>query len=429
MLKKNPLAKHLRSRIILCLCVLIIAWKLYDAYPPSSIVIAAGPKGGFYDTTSQEIRRLLAAKGIDVEIINYTQTSNILSDVNNPKTNISLGFLAQKVTAGSAPNVVSLGSIMMDPLFIFQRPGLDLQSPSEFKDLKIAVSPANTASRLVSDIVLSSYGILPESANLIQLSLFDMAKAIEQGSVDVAFFLQPATNAVVAGIGERGIATLVSTEHNQAISKRFGYLSALTLSRGSFSVVKNIPPSDKMLVGVPVTVVGKANLHPALVTAVALALKEIVAPPTLVSKPQEFPSMDLDHSFEDSARAGEIYKLGTANEPFLYRHFNFKIAGLLDSLTLVLSVLISLYVILLHLLEPLKIWLENKPHRALETIERMHELAQERSLTDRELERLAELEEYFDAHHNIHSRSVHFASEIKNMHCTRIGKAYQPNAT
>ena len=405
-----------RNPLLIGLTILLIIWRIYESWPPEKIVIAAGPKGGFYDTTSLEIRRLLQAKGINVEILNYTETSKIIGDVNDLKSPISLGFLAQKIEAGVYKNVISLGSIMKDPLFIFQRLGLALTSPAEFRDLKVGVSPKNTGSRAITDIVLMSYGILPDSANLIPLSLFEMQRAVEEGTIDVGFFLQPATNTVVASLGERGLATLVQTEHAQSITKKFGHLSAVTIAKGSFSVIKNLPAKDTQMVAVPVTVIAKHDLHPAIVTALALALKEIVASPTLISVPGEFPSMEIEHTFEDSSRAAEIYKLGTSNEPFLYRHLPFKVAGVLDSLTLILSVLVSVYVILLHLLEPLKLWLEKKPLRQLHALEDLHALAQSRALTQRELAKAAAIEEYFELHHNAHGRSTQYAREIKKLH-------------
>ena len=308
---------------------------------------------------------MLKLKGIAVEIVSYTQTSKIISDVNDAQSNLDIGFLVQAVAPSAYPNLMSLGSIMMDPLFIFQRPGLTIGSPTQLKNLKFGVSPAGSGSRVISDMFLAAYGITPVSSNLVVLPLFEMEKAIEDGSIDVAFFLQPATNSVVAGLGERGRATLVSTEHAEAITKKHGHLSTVVISQGAFSIEKNIPPENTKMLAVPVTVIAKSDLHPALVTAIALALKQIVAPPTLVSKPGEFPTMDIEHSFEDSARAAEIYKLGTGNEPLLYKHLTYKFAGMLDSLTLILSILISIYVISLHLIEPIKIWMEKKPHRQL----------------------------------------------------------------
>jgi TRAP-type uncharacterized transport system substrate-binding protein len=413
---------HSRTRYMVASFILLIIlgliWQVGYSLPPDTIVIAAGPKGGFYDTTSLEIQRQLEAKGFKVEILNYTETEKIITDVNDPDSRVSMGFLIQKVEAAAYKNVMSLGSIMKSPLFIFQRSGLALKSPSDFKGLKIGVSPPNSSSRGISEMVLSSYGIFSDNSEFVPLSLTDMQRAIETGSIDVGFFLQPATNSVIAGIGERGIATLVQTEYAESITKKNGHLSVVTLPKGSFSIVNNLPATDIKMVAAPVTVVAKKNLHVAVVTAVALALKEIVAPPTLVSLPGEFPSMDIERNFQDSSRAADIYKSGTANEPFLYKHFSFVVAGTFDALTLTLGVLLSLPVVLSGLFEPLKLWTNQKPQRQLQTLEGLHALAQTRTLTERELAKVEKIEEYFEKNHNTVERGKRYAREIKKLHLT-----------
>ena len=102
--------------------------------------------------------------------------------------------------------------------------------------------------------------------------------------------------------------------------------------------------------------------------------------------------------------------------PFLYKHLNFKVAGVIDSLTLVLSLLLSVNVILLHLVEPLKFWIQQKPQRQLQILEGLHALAHQRTLTERELAKVEAIEEYFEVHHNTHGRGKYYAGEIKKLH-------------
>ena len=136
---------------------------LVSQAPPRHIVIEAGPKGGFFDSTALLLKDRLEAQGVGVAIINSESTLGIIGNVNQASSKVDIGFIAHEVKAGQYPNVKSLGSVIMDPLFIFARRGLELQSPADFIDLKLGVGPKNTGGRLLTDIVLDEYGITPES--------------------------------------------------------------------------------------------------------------------------------------------------------------------------------------------------------------------------------------------------------------------------
>jgi len=120
---------------------------LFAQLPPRHIVIEAGPKGGFFDTTALLLKTRLEAEGVSVSIINSESTLNIIGNVNRSDHNVDIGFIAHEVKSGHYPNVKSLGSIIMDPLFIFARRGLKLQSPADFIDLTLGVGPKNTGGK------------------------------------------------------------------------------------------------------------------------------------------------------------------------------------------------------------------------------------------------------------------------------------------
>lgn len=156
--------------------------------PPRHIVIEAGPKGGFFDTTALLLKARLESEGVRVSILNSENTLDIIGHVNEPTHAVDIGFIAREVKVGQYPNVKSLGSIIMDPLFIFARSDLNVQSPADFVDLKLGVGSKGTGGRLLTDIVLDEYGITPESSTYIELSLRQMESALRNGDIDVGFF-------------------------------------------------------------------------------------------------------------------------------------------------------------------------------------------------------------------------------------------------
>lgn len=390
---------------------------LYVQLPPLHIVIEAGPKGGFFDTTAVLLKTRLEEQGVSVSIINSESTLSIIGNVNRPDHKVDIGFIAHEVKPGQYPNVKSLGSIIMDPLFIFARRDLNVQSPADFVDLKLGVGPKNTGGRLLTDIVLDEYAITPESSTYVELSLRQMANALRNGDIDVGFFLQPTNNKIVSDIGTLGFAKLVPVNHAGAMVKKYGYLHHLVIERGSFSLSNDLPSSNINMVGIPATVVAKKNLHPAIVVAVSLALKDAYRAPTLVSNRASFPSMNYEFDLDVDVDADQIYKHSPGHIPFLYRIFNFWIAGLLDKSALFLSFLLSAYFFLYYLGFPraYDYWKIGVMARYTRRLESLLGIARSRPLTPREMNEFRKIERYLDPRAKATHHATNLLAEIRSI--------------
>jgi len=398
--------------LVLAAALLLV---LVSQAPPRHVVIEAGPKGGFFDSTALLLKDRLETRGVGVAIINSESTLGIIGNVNQASSKVDIGFIAHEVKAGQYPNVKSLGSVVMDPLFIFARRGLELQSPSDFIDLKLGVGPKNTGGRLLTDIVLDEYGITPESSTYLELSLRQMADALRNGEIDVGFFLQPTANKIVSEIGTLGYANLVPVNHASAMVKKYGYLHHLTIERGSFSLLNNLPSSNVNMVGIPATIIAKKDIHPAIVVLVSLALKDAYRPPTLVSTRASFPSMSYEFDLDADFEADQIYKHSPGYVPFLYRIFNFWVAGLLDKSALFLSFLLSFYFFLYYLGFPraYDYWKLGMMSRYTRRLESLLEAARFRALTAKEAQEFLKIERYLDPKAKASQNAARLLAEIK----------------
>ena len=392
--------------------LLCLVWQA----PPRHIVIEAGPKGGFFDSSALLLKARLEERGVSVAIINSESTLGIIGNVNEPSSKVDIGFIAHEVKSGQYPNVKSLGSVIMDPLFIFARRGLEVHSPADFVDLKLGVGPKKTGGRLLTDIILDEYGITQESSTYIELSLRQMAEALRNGDIDVGFFLQPTTNQIVSDIGVLGYGNLVPIDHASSLVKKYGHLHHLVIERGAFSLLNNLPSSNVNMVGIPATVVAKKDLHPAIVVLVSLALKDAYRPPTLVSTRASFPSMNYEFDLDADFEADRIYKHSPGYVPFLYRIFNFWFAGLLDKSALFLSFLLSAYFFLYYLGFPraYDYWKLGIMSRHMHRLESLLEVARSRALTAQETKELLKIERYLDPKAKASQHAARLLAEIKS---------------
>ena len=237
------------------------------------IYIEAGPKGGFFDTSANVLKKRLKDYNINAEVINREDTVKIVDDINDNNKNIHVGFVAQDLKNAQFKNVEALGSLILEPLFIFYRKDLELNSLADFKGLKIGIGPENSGTRLLAETILNLYGVDSKNTTFIDQTHsihFDM---MEKGELDVGFFLLPANNQFVFKLGTNPSLKIFSLKNSKAISRRFDYLYPEIVQAGGFDLRNNTPNEDIQVVSLPVDLVAKKNLDPSIVVAISLILK------------------------------------------------------------------------------------------------------------------------------------------------------------
>ena len=146
-----------KKKVLAALLALILIVIGVKHWPPSVLVMMAGPTGGYFENTALLLKTELKQRyNIEVLIKQREDTLNIIKDVNDPQSGISVGFIAQDVKANAYPNVTSLGSIVMQPLFIFVRKDSNINSLGDLKGKNIALSPLNSGTRVVAEEVLNA---------------------------------------------------------------------------------------------------------------------------------------------------------------------------------------------------------------------------------------------------------------------------------
>ena len=313
------------------------------------IYIEAGPKGGFFDTSANVLKKRLKDYNINAEVINREDTVKIVDDINDNNKNIHVGFVAQDLKNAQFKNVEALGSLILEPLFIFYRKDLELNSLADFKGLKVGIGPENSGTRLLAETILNLYGVNDENTTFIEQTHsihFDM---MEKGKLDIGFFLLPANNQFVFKLGTNPNLRIFSLTNSKAISRRFDYLYPEIVQAGGFDLRNNIPKEDIQVVSLPVDLVAKKSLDPSIVVAISLILKEEFKEPNIISDASSFPSMKYIKNLEVNKRAKEIIEMPLGSLPFLYKYLPFKFAAFVDKFGVNLSYILSIVIILRYI--------------------------------------------------------------------------------
>jgi len=180
----------------------------------------------------------------------------------------------------------------------------------------------------------------------------EAAAALQSGKVGAAIFVAPAESPMIQQLAADPKLRLLSFERADAYTRRFPFLTGLTLPKGVFDFMANVPRENVTLLSPTANLIAKETLHPALAYLLMRAATQVHGESGLLHKASAFPA-PLDGNFPLSPEAERYYKTGT---PFLQRYLPFWAANLVDRLWVMLVPAIAVMVPLFRLVPPLYRW-------------------------------------------------------------------------
>jgi TRAP-type uncharacterized transport system substrate-binding protein len=330
--------------LLVCAAALYVAVRLIQPAPPSTLTIAAGPKGSSFWTSAQKYKAILARNRVTLNVLETQGSLDNLTRLDDSKSNVDVGFVQGGLTKPGTThdNLESLGSVSYVPLAVFYRGATVVSRLSELKGKRLAIGAEGSGTRVLALTLLKANGIEPGGdTELLPLAGDDAAKALEDGRVDAVFLTgdsaQPPTMAKL--LRSPGIRFMDFVQAD-AYARRFPYLTEIELPMGAFDFSRNLPPRPVHMIAPTAELVARDSLHPALSDLLIEAAREVHGRANLLQRANEFPA-PLVHEFRISDNAERYYKSGKS---FLYRTLPFWLASLADR---VLVVLVPLIVVLI----------------------------------------------------------------------------------
>jgi hypothetical protein len=134
-----------------------------------------------------------------------------------------------------------------------------------------------------------------------------------------------------------------------AYSRRFGFLSAVTLPRGVVELARDVPPEDVRLIAPTASLVVRDSLHPALAQLFVQAAQQVHGTPGWFQRKGDFPNA-RDNERALAPEAQRFYREGA---PLLQRYLKFWLANLIDRMWVVLLSIIAVLIPLSRVVPPL----------------------------------------------------------------------------
>jgi len=338
--------------VVLVIGAFALALRFVQPAPPRSLVMSSGPEDGGYHAFARRYQAILAREGVSVELRTSAGSLENVGRLTDPGVEVEVGFLqAGTAFAANAPELVSLGSLYYEPLWVFYR-GAPIEDLDGLRGKRIAIGLNYSGVRALALQLLSVNDAVLPPTELMELDGNQAAQALAEGSIGAALLVAPVDSPAVARlIGTPGVR-LLSFVRAEAYTRRFPYLTRLVLPRGAVDFARDIPARDVVLVAPTANLLARRELHPALAYLLMRAASELHAEAGMFNERGEFPS-DKNADFPLSAEARRYYSAGP---PLLQRYLPFWAANLVDRMWVMLLPLLAVLVPLARIVPALYSW-------------------------------------------------------------------------
>ena len=249
----------------------VITYQYVGAPPPRNVRMATGAKNGAYYAFAQEYARLLANDGIVLEVVPTAGSVENFELLKRDEVAVAL------VQGGSATNeekqrFQSLGSLFLEPFWIFTRAQKPIKEFSQLKGRRVAVGVAGSGTYLLAIQLLSAAGITDSNTTFVRGDSAQAMASLSQGTIDAAIFVASPAAPLIRSILEQPDIQLVEFDRAPAYGRLFPFLTSVVLAEGVLNLERNVPARDITLVAVSANLVARRDLNPSLIPALLNAI-------------------------------------------------------------------------------------------------------------------------------------------------------------
>lgn len=336
--------------LFLAICLVGLAYWWLDPNPPKHVRLATGPAQSAYATFGQRYAKALARDGITVELVPTEGSADNLRLLREGA--VDLGFV-RGGTAEAAElddaDLESLGSLFLEPVWLFYRAPQTLDSLTQLQGLRVNVGTPGSGIPNLMGKLLDSNRIAPTALALSRLEQTPATVALLEGDLDAIVFASAPESSLVQMLLQTPGIKLMDFAMSEAYSRRFSFLSPVVLPRGVVDLAANIPPRNVHLVAPTTTLLTREGTHPALLQLFALAGNTIHGGPGWFKHTREFPNIRNN----ELPLAQEAERSIQGGAPLLQRYLPFWVANLVERMWLAMGIILAVLLPLSRVIPPL----------------------------------------------------------------------------
>lgn len=349
--------------LVITLALLGVAYWVLDPTPPKRVVLATGVDQGAYAEFGKRYADLLKRHGITVELRSTAGAAENLKLLRDPNSGVNIAFTQggagerNREAEEEEGELVSLGSLFYEPVWLFYREDSakrllktdTLTSLAQLPGWKVNIGARGSGAPNLMRKLIDANRIDKETITLLREPQTPAVVGFLNGDIDaVAFASAPESQMVQMLLQTPGIK-LFNFAQADAYSRRFPFISAVTLPRGVVDLAGDIPPNDVRLVAPTATLIARSDTHPALIQLFVQAANTIHSEAGWFQRKGDFPSAK-NNERPLAAEAQRFYATGT---PVLQRFMPFWLANVIDRMWVVLVSIVAILIPLSRVVPPL----------------------------------------------------------------------------
>ncbi|RUP23757.1 MAG: C4-dicarboxylate ABC transporter substrate-binding protein, partial [Curvibacter sp.] len=221
-----------------------LAYWWLNPNPPREVTLATGSAQSAYERFGKAYAEALAREGITVHLLPSEGSAANLQLLAEGRADLGFvqGGTASAESADDDQDLVSLGSLFVEPIWVFYRPNpantepsgtrLTLSSLVQLRGLRVNVGAPGTGVPALMNQMLQANGLEPSRLKLSHLAQTEATVAFLAGELDVVVFASAPESAFVRMLLQTPGVQLMNFVQSEAYARRFPYLSPVTLPRG-----------------------------------------------------------------------------------------------------------------------------------------------------------------------------------------------------
>ncbi|MGD9946589.1 MAG: TAXI family TRAP transporter solute-binding subunit [Burkholderiaceae bacterium] len=350
--------------LVLAIALLVAAYWYLQPTPPKVVTLATGQDQGAYAEFGRRYAQWLARHGIEVRLRPTQGAAENLDLLRDPASDVDLAFVQGGADAESPPpgqprddGLVALGSLFYEPVWLFYREDSarrrlsrdHLESLTELRGWHLNVGPPGSGLPNLVHRLLHANKVDAAELQLGRLAQTPAVAEMLEGRIDAVVFASAPEALLVQMLLQTPGIRLLDFSQAEAYSRRYPFLSPVTLPRGVVDLAADQPPQDIRLIAPTAMLVAREDIHPALVQLFVQAAQAIHGDAGWFQRRGDFPS---ERSLEWPL-AKEAERNLRAGPPFLQRYLPFWLANLIDRMWVVLVSMIAVLIPLSRVVPPL----------------------------------------------------------------------------
>lgn len=347
--------------LLLVAGLVALAYWWVDPQPPRQVRLATGPEGSSYAVFGRRYAEQLKAQGVTVTLIPTAGSADNLRLLREDGADFAFVRGGTDVFGeDDEATLASLGSLFYEPLWMFYRvppargakPAAPITRLAQLAPLRLSVDTPGSGVPALMERLLKANHLDAATLRLQHLAPEQATEALVAGRVDAIVLTQAAQSRFVRRLlREPGIA-LVDLAQADAYSRRFAFLSSVTLPRGVADLAADVPPQDMSMVALTTSLLSRTDVHPALRQLFAETAVRLHGDVGWFNRARDFPNTRTSE-LPVSAEGDQAIN-GTS--PFYKRWLPFWLVNLVQRAGLLIGGLLVLLLPLSRVIPPLYQW-------------------------------------------------------------------------